>query len=424
MAEETLFSLRTVSEIWYAFCDMSARRPPARDGFALRLTTIVALVSLLGASVPLAHAVTDAVTTALQPFTVAVISPPNGATVSGVVPLSATTAQAAASGTFMISSGATSTVVSLPGAKDSVNPLAWKASWNTGGIPAGSYVVTFSAIRSVDGATATSARTVVTVAAGTSTINALDATTGSTSATGTGTTSTPGTTTSPATASTTTAPTLTSPGTTAPSTNTATTTTTATTNTNVSPPSDVFVPPTIKVTAPLAGAVLTGGVSMSAGVSASADSVMFILTPTAAGSPLESAGVLGQDGLWHATMSSNQVANGSYLLVARGIFGGILANSDPVSVIVSNAVTALPVSVNLTAPMVGATVSGGAPLAASTSVSASGLTFVISTSGGTNVASIPGTPSGSTGVSWTATWSTSAVADGSYQILAVAVSGA
>lgn len=172
------------------------------------------------------------------------------------------------------------------------------------------------------------------------------------------------------------------------------------------------------VTLPVAGATLSGSATFAATTSADATSLTFILTPTVGGSSI-SVAATGAGTAWGATANSAVAANGEYQVVARAFHGGAFTDSTPISVTVFNAAPP-ELTVTLTLPTAGATLSGNAVLAATTSPSADSANFVIRNSLGAQVATIDASGAGT---AWTGAWDTTAVPNGQYVIKAFAVKG-
>src|SRR5687768_17362350 len=116
---------------------------------AVRIAALsLALSALLGA-VPALAAVGD------TPFGVGVVSPAEGATVSGVIALGGHATAPAREGSFTITpSGGAPFTLSATNAEG--NTLDWGTPWNSASVPNGSYSVTFFAVKAADGTPATS----------------------------------------------------------------------------------------------------------------------------------------------------------------------------------------------------------------------------------------------------------------------------
>lgn len=174
------------------------------------------------------------------------------------------------------------------------------------------------------------------------------------------------------------------------------------------------------VTSPASGTVLTGTVGLAASTSTSADSLSFVLSGPS-GSPISVAASPSGSGKtsWTASWNSAEGVNGSYTIVARAFRSGIFVDSAGVGVTVDNP-ESVPLSVSVTSPTNGATASGSVSFSATTNVTATSLSFEIKNGAGAVVATPPANASNS-GTTWTATWDSTASANGAYSVRAIAV---
>ena len=169
-------------------------------------------------------------------------------------------------------------------------------------------------------------------------------------------------------------------------------------------------PPTVSMTAPANGATVSGNITVSANASDNVGvvGVQFELDGTPLGAEVTSAP-------YSITWNSSQASNGSHSLtaIARDAAGNH-STASPVTVTVSNGSgDTTPPTVDMTAPANGATVSGNVTVSADASdnVGVVGVQF-----------ELDGAPLGSevTSAPYTITWNSTAVANGSHSLTAVA----
>ena len=176
------------------------------------------------------------------------------------------------------------------------------------------------------------------------------------------------------------------------------------------PPPDT-TPPTVAMTAPANGATVSGNVTVSANASDNVGvvGVQFQLDGANLGAEVTIAP-------YSITWNSTAVSNGSHALtaIARDAAGN-KTTATPVSVTVSNGPPpdTTPPTVSITAPANGATVSGSVTVSANASdnVAVAGVQFELN-----------GSPLGAEDTSspYAVTWNTTAFANGSYTLTAVA----
>jgi hypothetical protein len=169
------------------------------------------------------------------------------------------------------------------------------------------------------------------------------------------------------------------------------------------------VEPTVTLTMPTNDATLSGDAGLSATVSATVNSLKFVITPTG-GSSVEIDGVPGGSGTTYtATWDTTKVANGSYGVLAKIFYGdGSTAVSSSAPVNVNNAA---PLTITPEYPTGGESLTGTVWVSAKTSAVAYSMQFLVK-SGSTTVKTLNG--SSSDGKTWTVSWDTTEVSNGSY----------
>ncbi len=324
------------------------------DSAILRLAIGAVLLGMTWASVPLAKAITTSLTVTASPFTVAVTSPASGAALSGTVALEARVSAAAGSGIFRLSGGSVAVQMPVQGTQDLVDPLKWTAKLDSSSLSAGAYALTFSAVRSFDKATATSAQVDLTVNASASSIT--------------------------------------------------------------TPPSPYYV----AFLAPASGSAVSGDVTLSAGVNRAADYLTFVVTPSVGGGLVELRAAMDSTSAWNGIWNTADFPNGTYTVVAHAFHAAVMDLSDPLTLVVRNAVPPPTFAISVQSPTSGAALTGMMTLSSSTNVAATGLTYTIVDGNGTPVASVNATPSNG-GRQWTAAWDTATLSDGSYSLHAKSI---
>lgn len=171
----------------------------------------------------------------------------------------------------------------------------------------------------------------------------------------------------------------------------------------------------VTVTHPIAGATLSGVISLSAVTDSHADYADFVIR-NATGAPVAEIDAFSDDGIgWSADWNSPSVPNGTYSVGARASFEGTMTDGPSVSFTVSNAT----LSIAVTAPTNGSTLSGPVSLRATTTSTVGALTFRVRDSAGAVVSEIPGTAlPDSMGKSWEGGWNATSVPAGNYSVTA------
>ncbi len=422
------------------------------DSVLLRLAVGAVLLGMVWAAVPLAKALTTTITSVVdQAFSAAVTAPSSGSTISGTVPLEARVAAAASSGIFTLSGGPNGLQQPIQGTQDASDALKWTAKLDASVLVAGTYALGFSAVRAVDGLTASSPQislivadqapakyviTFVSPRSGSTVSGTVALTAGVNLAADSLTyvvtpvaggglvelkSSFDGTN-----------------GTWVGSWNTAefpNGTYTVVPHAfhaavmEVGDPvtltvSNAAPPPTFTATVrtPASGSALKGIVTFSSVTNLAATGLAYVVTD-AGGAPVASLNAAPSNGSlqWDATWDTTAVSNGTYSLKATSIRTGAQAEAGPVSFTIANQAASTLLTVLMAAPAKGAVVSGSVQVYAQTSLAADSLSFTITQTFGSKHVTQLAAAGGPT--SWYAAWDSSALEPGAYLIHATALKG-
>lgn len=424
---------------------------PFGNSVLLRLAVGAVLLGMTWAAVPLAKALTTSITAVVdQAFSAAVTSPSSGTSVTGSVTFEARVPAPASSGIFQVSGGPNGTSMPVQGTQDASDPLKWTAKFDTTLLSAGTYSLAFSAVRAVDGLTATSPQIslVVPDQTPTYTITFVSPKTGSTVTDAVALTAGVNRAVDSLTFV------VTPPngggllelktnfdsknGTWVGSWNTAeypngTYTIVAhafhaavmelsdpltITVANAAPP-PVF---SVSLRAPASGGSVKGVTTLSSVTNLAATGLTYVVSD-ATGAPVASLNAAPSNGSmqWDAQWDTTAVPNGTYSVVAKSIRTGAEAGTSPASFTVANPADSTVLTVLVAAPSKDAVVSGPVQVYAQTSLAADTVSFNVTQTFGSK-RSVQLTASGGP-TSWYAPWDASSWEPGTYLIRATALKG-
>ncbi len=171
---------------------------------------------------------------------------------------------------------------------------------------------------------------------------------------------------------------------------------------------------TVTLTKPNSGDKLSGTASLVATTSWTAESLVFVVTPSGGSPKSISATPEAGNVSWSANWDTAKETDGTYTVLARAYSGSVPKDSASVSVSLNNAA---PLAVVVDAPVPAATLSGMQELKATANAAVVSMQFTVK-SGSTIIATLNGT-SGD-GKTWTANWDTAKAANGTYGLQAKA----
>lgn len=170
----------------------------------------------------------------------------------------------------------------------------------------------------------------------------------------------------------------------------------------------------VVLSAPLDNAQITNVSQFTADTNVQVDSLQFVLQPSAGGQSLALDATQSSSLKWGLTFDPSTVANGDYTVIAKASLGGQSTSSPAANVTITT------LSISLTAPANNATVNGTQNIQASTNISATSVVFQItsSTNQTTSLSAIADTRS--TSKTWSATFDTTTLTNGTYALVASA----
>ncbi|HTM68332.1 MAG TPA: Ig-like domain-containing protein [Candidatus Binatia bacterium] len=178
---------------------------------------------------------------------------------------------------------------------------------------------------------------------------------------------------------------------------------------------------------PANGATVSGAVPLSAHTSATPDTLVFIVTQSFGDHQATVIPASGSGSSWTATWDASAAANGAYAILARATKSGVDTSSPVATVTLANAAPTPPpapapspaMTVAVTSPATGVTLTGTATFVATTSAAPGSLAFILRDALHPDIIASTVNATGSNGnMIWSATVNTATVANGSYALVA------
>jgi hypothetical protein len=178
-------------------------------------------------------------------------------------------------------------------------------------------------------------------------------------------------------------------------------------------------PVAFTVTLPVAGAHLAGTVSLSATANQPIDGFTFIVESAASASAKQTIAASGNGAktVWNAAWDTSSLPNGTYTMQTSAVKGGHETHGAPVAFAVANA----SVSVSVTSPATGSTVSGTKEITIAAVPAAASVSVKIASVGDPAFASTRTAAFDASRHAWAVQWNTADFPNGGYRLEAKAV---